>query len=348
MIINNTNINYSNNNNYIIAEICYNHCGDINLAKEFILKAKESGADAVKFQKRNNKKLFTKKFFDSEYNSKNSFAETYGLHREKIEFNILQIKELFDYTKSIELDFIITPFDQYSLYEIENNINVDAYKISSYDFVNLPLIEKILELNKPVIFSTGAQDMETVLFIYNNFIKKSNNNNICIMQCTSSYPCNSNLANINVIQNYRNNMPDIIIGFSCHNDNIFPSIGAYSKGALIIEKHFTIDRKLKGSDNVFSLTPDMLKQLKNTLNQIQPCFGNYNKFKMEQENKPYWKLSKQIVASRNLKANHIITKDDIDIKSPGDGLSPIHYYKFIGKKLKKNINIDESLTFQHI
>lgn len=335
-------------NNYIIAEICCNPCGNLELAKEFILKAKESGADAVKFQKRNNKLLFTEKFFNSEYNSKNSFGKTYGIHREKVEFNIEQIKILYDYTKEIDLDFIITPFDIYSFDEINKNIDVDAFKISSYDFVNLPLIRKILKYGKPVIFSTGAQTMENVLKIYNEEILPSNNKNICIMQCTSSYPCKTELANVNIIETYRKNMKDIIIGFSCHNDNIYAPISAYCKGALLIEKHFTTDRNLKGTDNVFSLTPELLKNLKFTLEKIKPSFGSYDKRKLPEEEKPYWKLSKQLVATRDMKEGHVLTEDDIIIKSPGDGLSPINYDLFIGKVLKKDITFEESFSFEHI
>ena len=345
-IINNKEINYNNNQNYLIAELCCNFCGDMDLAKEFVLEAKNNGADAIKLQKRDNKILFTEKAYNTKYESKNAFADTYGKHRDKLELSIDNIKIIYDYSKSINLDFIITPFDLNSFELIENNLNVDAYKISSYDFVNLPLIRKILSSNKPVILSTGAQNMDDVIKIYNESIKI--NRNICIMQCTSSYPCKNEYANINVIDTYRKELKNIVIGFSCHNDDIDVPIAAYSKGALIIEKHFTTDRTLKGTDNVFSLTPELLKKLKNTLNNIQLSFGTDKKTKMDIEFKPFLKLSKKMVISNNLKKNHILTENDISIKSPGDGLSPIFYDDFIGKKINKNLNYEENLTFDDI
>lgn len=344
--INNSSISYENNEPYIVAELCCNHCGNIDLAKEFILAAKESGAHAIKLQKRNNKKLFTSEAYNRKYDSKNSFAETYGLHRDVLEFNIEQVKYLFEYTKSLELGFVITPFDLDSFYEIEKNINVDAYKVSSYDFVNLPLIRIILSSGKPVILSTGAQTMEDVITIYQEAIKI--NKNICIMQCTSSYPCALENANLNVIDTYRKEMNDIVIGYSGHDADIHGAIAAYCKGALVIEKHFTLDRKLKGTDNVFSLTPSMLKELTNTLNVLRPSFGSSIKKKMAIEEQAFLKLSKKMVASRDLSIGHILTNDDIDIKSPGDGLSAIHYDNFIGKTLQKDIKFEEKLSFEHI
>ena len=344
--INNKEINYKNNQNYLIAELCCNFCGDINLAKQFVLEAKNSGADAIKLQKRDNKTLFTEKAYNTKYESKNAFADTYGAHRDKLELSIDEIKIIYDYSKSLDLDFIITPFDLNSFELIENNLNVDAYKVSSYDFVNLPLIRKILSSNKPVILSTGAQNMDDVIKIYNESIKI--NKNICIMQCTSSYPCKNEYANINVIDTYRIELKDIVIGFSCHNDSIDVPIAAYSKGALIIEKHFTNDRTLKGTDNVFSLTPELLKKLKDTLNNIQLAFGTNKKIKMDIEFKPFLKLSKKMVVSSNLKKDHILTEKDISIKSPGDGLSPIYYDQFIGKKINKDLNYEDNLTFDNI
>jgi len=344
--INNSVITYDNNNQYIIAELCCNHCGDVELAKKFILAAKESGANAIKFQKRNNKKLFTSAAYNKKYDSKNSFAETYGLHRDILEFNVEQIKELFDYTKSLDIDFIVTPFDIDSFKEIEKNINVDAYKVSSYDFVNLPLIRTILGSGKPVILSTGAQCMKDVTKIYQEAIKI--NKNICIMQCTSSYPCDLKNANLNVIDTYRKTMKDIIIGYSGHDIDIQGAIVAYCKGALVIEKHFTLDRSLKGTDNVFSLTPPMLKELVDTLEILKPSFGSSVKQKMSLEEKAFLKLSKKMVASKDLAVGHVLTEDDIDIKSPGDGLSAINYDYFIGKPLKKSLKFEENLSFEHV
>tara|TARA_Y100000589_G_scaffold91185_1_gene85819 strand:- start:76 stop:1155 length:1080 start_codon:yes stop_codon:yes gene_type:complete len=344
--IGNTSIDYNNNKPYVISEICCNHCGDIDMAKKFILESKNAGADAVKMQKRNNEKVFTSKAYNQEYTSKHAFAETYGKHRDLLEFNMEQVKELFEYTKSLNLDFVITPFDMDSFRELEENIEVDGYKVSSYDFVNLPLIRAILGTGKPVILSTGAQSMEDVLTIYNE--SKKINKNICIMQCTSSYPCDPKYSNLNVIDTYRREMSDIVIGFSGHDDDIYVPIAAYCKGALILEKHFTIDRSLKGTDNVFSLTPKMLKDLVDTVRKMQPSFGSAVKEKMEIENAPFKKLSKKLIASRPLPKGHILTEDDIDVKSPGDGLYAIHYDKFIGKELQKPVQFEENLTFDHI
>ena len=167
---------------FVVAEIGNNHMGNFDIAKKLIKKAHESGVDAVKLQKRNNKKLFTKKMYSTIYNSENSYGKTYGQHRDFLEFNLSQYKELKSFSEDLGLIFFATPFDFESVDFLEK-LNIPMYKIGSGDLTNTPLIKYINQINKPIIFSTGGGNMKDVERAY-SVIKK--NKNVAILQCTSS------------------------------------------------------------------------------------------------------------------------------------------------------------------
>ena len=198
---------------YIIAEVGQNHQGDFNLAKEYIIKFSERGADAIKFQKRNNEILFSKQKFDQLYENQNSFGKTYGLHRNKLEFNINQIKELKKLCDECKVDFICTPFDEISLKELLK-IKTSIFKIASFDMGNLRLISQLLKNDVKLILSTGGSDIKiitkTVDFIQNY------SNKITLLHCVSNYPALPNELQLFKIGDYKNLFPKIQIGLSDH------------------------------------------------------------------------------------------------------------------------------------
>jgi len=340
-------ITLSKNNPFLIAEIGHNHQGDIKKAFQLFETAKSCGAHAVKLQKRNNKLLYTKKFYKQIYNSENSFGKTYGEHREFLEFNENQYKELKSFAKKLNIFFFATAFDFKSV-EFLEKIDLPAYKIASADLLNFPLQDQIAKTNKLIFLSTGGGNLDQVRMAVENICK--NNNNLVVMQCTSSYPVDLHEMNLNVISTYKKEFPNLIIGLSDHENGIDAAPLAYMLGARVFEKHFTLDRTLKGSDHAFSLEPQGLAKLSRNLKRINILTGSFKKKQIKSEKIALKKMKKYIVASKNLKPRIIIKKNDISLKvsNTNKGLTPDYYYKIIGKKLKKKKEKEENFFFQDL
>ncbi len=329
---------------YVIAEIGHNHQGSMEKCKELFLKAKNSGANAVKLQKRENKKLFTKNFYNSIYDNRNSYGKTYGEHRERLEFGSNEYEELFKYSKELGITMFSTPFDIYSL-EFLEKFDCPFYKVASSDITFLELIKKISETGKPVIISTGYSDFEDIDRIMNNITFK---NDVAFLQCASAYPAESNQINLNVIPEMIKRYPNNIIGYSGHDSGIIIPSAAYLMGARIIEKHFTLSRALKGSDHGMSLEPEGLAKMCNGFKKLKDSLGTKIKKRMPYESKFIYKMKKTIVASKDLKKDHILKPDDLEFKSPGDGLECYEIDLLIGKKLKQDIIEDHVLRLSDV
>ena len=328
---------------YVIAEIGHNHQGDIEKCKLLFKAAKESGADAVKLQKRDNKNLYTKEMYDSPYVNRNSYGKTYGEHREYLEFDKNQYLELKDYANELEITFFSTPFDFQSADFLEE-LDLPAYKIASGDLRNIPLMKHVAQFNKPIIISTGGADMEDVIRAYNEIT--SLNKKFSIMQCTSGYPASYDELNLNVIKTYRESFKNIIIGYSGHDNGIAMPVVAYMLGARIIEKHFTLNRTWKGTDQVFSLSPDGMRKMVRDLKRTRIALGSSSKSVLPIEEMPIHKMGKKLVASRAISKGDVISGEDIMIKSPGDGIPPYDIDKVIGKVTRKDMQEDETFSFE--
>jgi N-acetylneuraminate synthase/sialic acid synthase len=339
LILNNVEIS-NTSSCYVIAEIGHNHQGNLENCKKLFLEAKLSGANAVKLQKRNNKKLYTKSFYNSPYNNPNSYGETYGLHREFLEFDKDQYQALKKYAKEIDITFFATPFDFDSVDFLEE-INLPFYKIASADVTNLPLIDYVASKKKPIIFSTGGCTEKDIERVYNHL--KKNNSEFALLHCISSYPTPPELVNLELIPYYKKKF-NCIVGFSSHDNGPALSLASYVKGARIIEKHFTLDRSLKGTDHAMSLAPSGLRKLIKDLRKTEKALGNGVKTFQDGEKEPIKKMAKKIVSSKSIKKGTIIQLEHLEFKSPGDGLPPYLAYEIIGKKLTKDV--EHEYTFQ--
>lgn len=330
---------------FIIAEIGHNHQGSIEICKQLFKAAKDCGVDAVKLQKRDNRKLYTNEYFNTPYNSENAFGLTYGLHREALEFGEDQYKELKNYAEKLGLIFFATPFDFASVDFLEK-IDVSCYKVSSADLKHIPLLKYIAKCGKPMIISTGGAKLPDLHRAYKAI--KPINKQIAFLQCTSSYPCDFSELDLHVIRTYHNEFPEHIIGFSAHDNGIAMSVAAYVLGARIIEKHFTLNRVMKGTDHIFSLEPIGMRKLVRDLRRVKVALGDGTKKIYESEKAAHHKMGKKIVVARDLPKGHVITEKDIAFKSPGDGLLPYLAEAFYGKKLKVAIKEDDALDLKHI
>ena len=326
------------NDPFVIAEIGHNHKGSIKLAKELFYQAKKCGASAVKLQKRDNKILYTKKFYNQPYDHKNSYGSTYGKHREFLEFSFSQYVELKKYAKKIGIIFLCTPFDEPSVDFLEK-VNLDAYKIASADLINTPLQLKIAKTKKPIFLSTGGGNYKDIKRAVQNISKI--NKKLIILHCTASYPVEIEDMNINVITKLKQQYPNNTIGLSDHENGIDAASIAYMLGARVFEKHFTLNRSWKGTDHSFSLEPHGLERLIRNLKRIPILLGSKNKKLLTSEKEPMRKMQKSIVALRNIQKGTKIQYQDLIFKSPGGGLKPYEFKKILGKKAKKLILKDE-------
>jgi N-acetylneuraminate synthase/sialic acid synthase len=328
---------------WIVAEIGHNHQGRLKTAKDMFRVAKECGADAVKLQKRDNRQLYTKAMYDKSYDHENSFGLTYGEHREALEFGLDEYKELIDYAKELEITMFATAFD-FASADFLAKLDVPAFKIASGDLKSIPLLTYVAKFQKPMVVSTGGGTMEDVNRVYDAIMPI--NQQLCFLQCTAGYPAAFEELNLNVITTFRERFPKTVIGLSSHDNGIAMAVAGYMLGARVIEKHFTLNHTWKGTDHAFSLEPTGFKKMVRDLRRVRMAMGDGVKRVYETEVNPMVKMGKKLVAARDLPAGHAIRREDIAIKSPGDGLPPYELNKIIGRVTRVPLKQDQNIIFE--
>lgn len=315
---------------YIIAEIGQNHNGEITNAQKLIDMAVRCNADAVKFQKRDILSELTTEAFNRPYDNPNSFGETYGQHREFLEFDEEQHLFLKEYAESQGITYICTPCDIPSV-EMLERINCSVYKVASRDLTNLPLIRRLSKTGKPVILSTGMatiQDIDDALLELETV-----RNNVGLLQCTSEYPCAIENVNLNAMLTLKNRYK-CVTGFSDHTSGIIVSVAASVMGASIIEKHVTLNRGMKGTDQAGSLEERGLFKLVEYIRTSEQAMGSTEKEFVESTSLAKIKLARSLTTSLPLVAGTIIQEEFLELRSPGDGISWRDRDKILGHRLK--------------
>lgn len=330
---------------YVIAEIGHNHGGEVERAAELIQMAAKSGAGAAKLQKRDNKTLFTKAMQDEPYVGRNSFGATYGEHREALEFGESEYRQLAELARELGIDFFSTAFDLPSV-DFLAELGVPAIKIASGDLTNIPLLGHAAKVGIPLIVSTGGAAMEEVRRAVGTIAPI--NDQLVLLQCTAAYPASVDMLNLSVISTFREEFPNVVVGTSSHDMETDASAIAYALGARVIEKHVTLDRALPGSDHHFSLEADHLRELVNSLDRTRRSLGSPVKRQLPEEGPALRKMAKKLVAARDLDAGHILTVDDIAIKSPGDGLRPYLLDEVLGRPLVGPLAVDDAILFDNL
>jgi sialic acid synthase len=331
---------------YVIAEIGHNHQGSVEQAKAMFTVVKDCGANAVKLQKRSNRTLYTREFFDQPYDNEFSFGETYGEHREALELDRDDYVELRRYASEIGLTFFATPFDFESA-DFLAELDVPAYKIASADLVNTPLLRHVASFGKPMFLSTGGATDEAVDRAVDTV--RPLNEQLCILQCTAAYPCETEDLNLRVIATLRERYPELVIGLSDHQNGISMALVAYMLGARVIEKHFTLNHAWKGTDHAFSLMPEGLRKLVRDLRRVPVALGDGVKRPLPVEAKPLEKMGKKLVAARDLEQGHVLEAADIAIKSPADGgLPPYELDRLVGRRLRRGLTFEDFVTFDDV
>ncbi|ABR56006.1 N-acetylneuraminate synthase [Methanococcus aeolicus Nankai-3] len=330
---------------FIIAEAGVNHNGDIELAKKLIDIASECGADAVKFQTFKAEKVVSKRAPKAEYQTKNTGTDEsqYEMIKE-LELTEDDFYELYKYSKNKNIMFLSTPFDFESADYLDELMPL--FKISSTDLNNLPFLEYIAKKKKPIILSTGMGTLGEIDEAI-NIIKKANNNDIILLHCVTNYPASFESLNLRVIRTLKEAFK-LPVGFSDHSLGIYAPISAVSLGATVIEKHFTLDKNLPGPDHKASLSPEELKEMVSAIRSIEKALGNGIKRPTSEEEKIKKVARRSLVANVDIPKGATIKKEMIVIKRPGTGIEPKYLNEIMGKKVKRDIKIDEILKLGDI
>ncbi|MBI4733812.1 MAG: N-acetylneuraminate synthase family protein [Rubrobacteridae bacterium] len=307
--------------------------------------AASCGVQAVKFQKRDNKSLYTKVYYEKPYDNENSYGATYGEHRDYLEFDKDQYRELMKCAEDSGVEFMCTAWDYPSVDFLED-IGVSSYKIASGDVTSTPLLEHIAKLGKPMFISTGAATIEEVRLAYETVSR--HNDKICILHCVAGYPTEYQFLNLDMINVLNEEFPEALIGFSGHDNGILAGVMTYMLGATVLEKHFTLNRSWKGTDHRFSLEPEGLRKQVRDLRRVDISRGDGKKTIQDFEKDPRSKMGKGIYTARSLSAGTVVAIEDLAFKSPTTSIPPYRINEVVGKKLKVDLGDEAAITFDDL
>ncbi|MCP6719121.1 MAG: N-acetylneuraminate synthase family protein [Patescibacteria group bacterium] len=332
---------------FIIAEIAANHNGNVELAKKMIIIAHKKGADCVKFQSWDKHSIFSKKayednfFLNDDYRNRNdhtleSIVEAYSLSDE----DFIELKNYCDKTGII---FASTPFSEREVNFLIDELDVEFIKIASMDLNNFSFLEFIAKKDKPLVISTGLNNLSDIDEAIRTIVN-TGNDKIILLHCVSIYPPEDKDVNLNNIDMLRNlyNYPT---GFSDHTFGFTAPILSIAKGVCMIEKHFTLDKTMEGWDHKISANPEELGIIVKECKRAYKMLGSYNRI----VNEPQERLEafrRSIVSARNIKKGEKILKEDLTCKRPGTGLEPKYMKFIIGRRAKRDIEIDSLLTME--
>ena len=325
---------------YVIAEIGVNHNGDVELAKKMIDSAKETGANAVKFQTFSAKKLALKSTPKTKYQKKLDIkTDSHYQMLKRLELSKKSTIELFNYSKRKKIDFISTPYDVGSA-KLLSSIGCQVFKTAAADLVDVFLHEYLAKVAKKVIISVGMStlgEIEDCLKIY-----EKSNTKIVLLHCVSNYPCSDESLNLKVIQTLKLAF-GCDVGLSDHSEGYLAGVLSSALGATYLEKHFTLDKNLEGPDHMASSTPEEFSDLIKNIKRSKKQLGKSMK-KVQPEEVDMLKISrKSIYSSKGIKKGTVIKKSHIKFSRPGGGISPQFVYEIIGKKAARNISEDTQI-----
>ena len=316
---------------YFIAEVNSSHNGNIEIAKEMCLKAKEAGCDCVKFQSWSPESLYSKSYYD-----KNPIAKRIV---QKFSIKPDDLKNISNYCKSINIDFSSTPYSEEEVDFLVNECNVPFIKIASMEINNYDFLRYIANKNLPMILSTGMADKEEVEQAV-KVIEETGNQQLILLHCISIYPAQPNTINLKNISWLKEEFINYPVGFSDHTLGFEVACGAIAIGACVIEKHFTLDKTKMGMDNNMAIEPEEMKNLTSACKNVYIAMGTKKRIVLDAEYKQRENMRRSVVASKDLKEGTVLTKNDLCLKRPGIGIPANKIDILIGKILNKDILAD--------
>ena len=327
----------------IIAEAGVNHNGSLDIAKQLVDKAFEAGVDYIKFQTFKASKLVTKAARQAEYQQKNIGKEGDSQYHmlKKLELSEQDHQDLMSYCKERGVKFFSTAFDMESI-DYLHSLKLGLWKIPSGEITNYPYVKKIAQYHEPVILSTGMCEINDISaamnVLLNNGIQRDQ---ITILHCNTEYPTPFEDVNLLAMQQIKENF-QVEVGYSDHTKGIEVPIAAVALGATVIEKHFTLDRNMEGPDHKASLEPDELKAMVSAIRNIEKAVGgDGSKHISESERKNIAIARKSIVAACDIKKGDLLTEENLTVKRPGTGISPMRWEEVIGTKAIRDFNEEE-------
>lgn len=330
----------------VIAEAGVNHNGDLDTAREMIRVAAESGADFVKFQTFNSKKLATNRALKAAYQVRDGLDNENQLDMlANLELSREAHYELKKHSERCGIRFFSTAFDLESL-DFLLSLGTDLIKIPSGEITNFPYLKHAGMQKKQILLSTGASTLQDI----GNAIEVIQQNGtskdcITVLHCTTAYPAPVQEVNLNCLSQIREEF-GVKIGYSDHTEGIAISLAAVALGASVIEKHFTLDRTMVGPDHKASINPGELHQLVSSIREVEHSLGDGKKRLMPSEIDNQLVIRKSIVAQRRIAEGELFSEENLTTKRPGDGLSPMMWEKIIGSLAKKDYETDEQIAFE--
>lgn len=326
----------------IIAEAGVNHNGSVETAKELIAKAAEAGADYVKFQTFITSKLVCKSAQKAGYQNAN-MIDPYNDQSsmlQKLELSFSVHKELYEYSANCGIQFLSTGFDEESI-DFLDQLGLNFFKVPSGEITNKPYLRHLAGKKKPVIISTGMADMDEVKAALEILIQNGLNlDQITVLQCTTEYPAPFSEVNLRAMVTMRE-VFGVRTGYSDHSDGIDVALAAIALGAEVIEKHFTLDKRMKGPDHLASIEPHELKKMIIGIRNIELALGNGIKVPSPGEIKNKVAVRKSIVSARYIKKSEMFSSENLTVKRPGNGISPMLWDQIIGSIASRNYEADE-------
>jgi len=331
---------------FVIAEAGVNHNGSITMAKKLINSAKKAKADAVKFQTFKTENLVAKDAEMADYQKRNiGKKESQFRMLKKLELSQEDFHKLKKYADDKNILFLSTPYDKESV-DFLKKLGVLAFKISSADITNHPLLRYVAKKKLPIILSTGMSTLEDVKEAV-KIIRVAGTENLILLQCHFNYPAKTEEVNLRVMETLRQEF-QVPVGYSDHTMGIEVPIAAVALGAVVIEKHFTLDRSLPGPDHKASLEPGELKEMIRGIRNVEMAFGSFLKFPTKSEMKNRKISRRSIVAAINIPKGTLISAKMISVKRPGIGIPPKYLNEVIGRKAIKEIKADELIKWNKI
>jgi len=335
-----------NNKVYIIAEVGVNHNGDVLIARNLIKKAKDCGADCVKFQTFKASQIVTKSSPKAKYQLKvTDTKESQFEMLKKLELDFDAYLDLINYCKEIAIDFLSTPYNIEDLIFLEK-LGVNAYKIASGQLTEIPFIKAVAKKGKTILLSTGMGTLSNV-FDAVEAIRSEGNNDIIVLQCTTNYPSKIEDANI-LAMNTIKDACGVRVGYSDHVANNYACYAAVALGAEVIEKHFTLDKNMEGPDHTCSLTPSEFKEMVIGIRNIEISLGSKVKKPSQIEVDNSVGMKRGMVLIKDIQVGTVLKEEHIGFKRPLNGLPINMLHQILGKKVTKTMFIDEVIDYDVI
>jgi len=324
---------------YIVAEVNSSHNGSVEVARQMIDAADDAGCNCVKFQSWSAESLYSTSYYKENPISKRIVT--------KFSLSPEELKGLAEYCREKGVDYCSTPYSREEVDFLLDVCGAPFVKIASMDSNNLAYLRYIARKGAPIVLSTGMSTLDEVKRAVDT-IAGAGNQQICLLHCISIYPPELDTIHLNNIIGLRETFPDLPIGFSDHSHGVEMAVAATAFGAALIEKHLTLDSKKIGMDNQMAIEPEEMKLMVNCCHNTHIALGNKERVVREAEQEQMKKMRRSLIVTKDLKAGHILTEDDLDAKRPGTGIPADKLDEMVGKELAQDVEADTLLKVEDI